>query len=132
MIQFITPREIETNSAWIEAYQEACLSSKEPRTIDVYQRTLRDFLLWLTECSGQTTFPLDEMTRTSVERYLLHLEETGYSVSHRTRTKSVLSSFCQWLIDEHGLLKRNPARGVEVPAQQILAPRVLKEDQRSI
>jgi site-specific recombinase XerC len=72
------------------------------------------------------------MTRTSVERYLLHFEETGYSVSHRTRCKSVLSSFCQWLIDEHSLLKRNPTRGVEVPAEQILTPRILDEDQRSI
>jgi len=44
----------------------------------------------------------------------------------------VLSGFCQWLIDEHSLLKRNPTRGVEVPAEQILAPRVLEEDQRSI
>src|SRR5947199_5690591 len=125
MIQSETLREIETNSAWIEAYQQACLSTKDPGTIDAYQRALRDFLLWLTERSGQVTFPLDQMTRTSVERYLQHLEETGYSVSHRTRCKSVLCGFCQWLIDEHSLLKRNPARGVEVPAEQILAPRVL-------
>lgn len=132
MIQSFMSLQEETNSAWIEAYQQACLSTKNPDTIDVYQRTLRDFLLWLTERSGRATFPLDHMTRTSVECYLLHLEETGYSVSHRTRSKSVLGGFCQWLIDEHNLLKRNPTRGVEVPAQQILAPRVLNEKQRSI
>jgi site-specific recombinase XerD len=133
MIQPVTSQEIKSNSAWIEAYQEACLFTKDPGTIDIYQRALRNFLLWLCEGSGLTTFPLDQMTRTSVERYLLHLEETGYSVSHRTRCKSVLSSFCQWLIDEHSLLKRNPARGLEVPAQQVLAPpRILHEDQRSI
>src|SRR5262249_22615763 len=118
MIQSETLREIDTNSACIEAYHEACLSTKDPGTIDVYQRALRDFLLWLAERSGQTTFPLDQMTRTSVEYYFLHLEEAGYSVSHRTRSKSVLSSFCQWLIDEHSLLKRNPARSIEVPAEQ--------------
>jgi site-specific recombinase XerD len=132
MIQSETTQKGETNNAWIEAYREACLSTKDPGTIDAYQRALRDFLVWLDECSGQTTLPFDRMTRTSVERYLLHLEETGYSVSHRTRCKSVLSGFCQWLIDEHSLLKRNPARGVEVPAEQILAPRVLDKDQRSI
>jgi site-specific recombinase XerD len=132
MIQAKTLRKIETNSAWIEAYQQACLSTKDPSTKDAYQRALRDFLLWLAERSGQSTFPLDQMTRTSVEGYFLHLEGAGYSVSHRTRSKSVLSSFCQWLIDEHSLLKRNPARGVEVPAEQILAPRVLDKDQRSI
>lgn len=60
------------------------------------------------------------------------LEEAGYSVSHRTRIKSVLSGFCQWLIDEHELLKRNPARGLEIAAQQVLAPRVLSDEQRTI
>jgi site-specific recombinase XerD len=44
--------------------------------------------------------------------------------------KSVLSSFCQWLIDEQGILKRNPARNLELPAQQLLAPRILSEKQR--
>ncbi len=132
MIQSETLREIETNSQWIEAYQQACLSTKDPGTIDAYQRALRDFLLWLNEWFGQTAFSLDQVTRASVERYFLYLEEAGYSVSHRTRSKSVLSGFCQWLVDEHGLLKRNPARGVEIPAQQVLAPRILEEDQRSI
>ena len=132
MIQSETLREAETSSGWIEAYREACLSTKDPGTVDAYQRALRDFLLWLTESSGQATFPFDQMTRICVERYFFHLEETGYSVSHRTRSKSVLNDFCQWLIDEHSLLKRNPVRGVEVPAEQVLAPRVLDKDQRSI
>jgi len=120
------------NSIWITAYREACLSGKNPGTIDVYQRTLRDFLFWLTQRYGQTLFPLDQLTRTSVERYMTSLEGAGYSVSHRTRIKSVLGSFCQWLIDEHGLLKRIPAQGLEIPAQQVLAPRVLSDEQRSI
>ncbi len=100
MIQSETPLQEGTNSAWIQAYEDACLSTKNPGTIDAYQRALCDFLFWLTERSGQSTFPLDQMTGTSVERYLLHLEETGYSVSHRARSKSVLSSFCQWLDSE--------------------------------
>src|SRR5260370_3850798 len=132
MIQSETLREIETSSQSIEASEQACLSTKDPGTIDAYQRALRDFLLWLNEWFGQTAFSLDQVTRASVERYFLYLEEAGYSVSHRTRSKSVLSGFCQWLVDEHGLLKRNPARGVEIPAQQVLAPRILEEDQRSI
>ncbi len=120
------------NSIWITMYIEACLSGKNPGTIDIYQRTLRDFLLWLTQRSGQTPFPFNQLTRTSVEHYMALLEEAGYSVSHRTRIKSVLSGFCQWLIDEHGLLKRNPTRGLEIPAQQLLAPRMLSDEQRSI
>ena len=46
--------------------------------------------------------------------------------------KSVLSSFCQWLVEEQGVLKRNPTRNLELPAQQMLAPRVLPERQRII
>jgi len=120
------------NDIWITTYGEACLSRKSPGTIDAYQRVLRDFLLWLAERPGHASFHLNQLTRTMVEIYMTSLEEAGYSVSHRTRVKSVLSGFCQWLIDEHGLLKRNPARGLELPAQQVLAPRMLSEEQRSI
>ena len=120
------------NNTWISIYSEECLSRKNPGTIDVYQRVLRDFLLWLDPRAGYTSFHVDQLTRTTVEMYITSLQETGYSVSHRTRVKSVLSSFCQWLIDEHGLLKRNPTRGLELPAQQVLAPRILSEEQRSI
>src|SRR5258708_39345501 len=120
------------HTSWISTYSEACLSRKNPGTIDVYQRVLRDFLLWLAEHPGHASFRLDQLTRTTVEMYLAALEEAGYSVSHRTRVKSVLSSFCQWLIDEHGLLKRNPTRGLELPAQPLLAPRMLSQEQRSL
>ena len=120
------------HTIWISTYSEACLSRKNPGTIDVYQRVLRDFLLWLAELPGHASFHLDQLTRTTVEMYLAALEEAGYSVSHRTRVKSVLSSFCQWLIDEHGLLKRNPTRGLELPAQPLLAPRMLSQEQRSL
>ena len=120
------------NDIWISTYSEACLVQKNSRTIHVYQRVLRDFLGWLTERPGHTLSYLDQLTRTAVETYLASLEEAGYSVSHRTRVKSILSGFCQWLIDEYGLLKRNPTRGLELPPQQVLAPRVLSEEQRSI
>jgi len=125
------PHETD-NSIWLSTYIEACLSRKNPGTLDVYQRVLRDFLLWLAQRSEHTPFHFDQLTRTTVETYLASLEEAGYSVSHRTRVKSVISSFCQWLIEEHGLLKRNPARGLELPPQQVLAPRMLSDEQRSI
>src|SRR5437868_7601074 len=109
------------NSIWISTYSKACLSRKSLGTIDVYQRVLRDFLLWLDSRPGHSSFRLEQLTRTTVEMYITSLEEAGYSVSHLMRVKSVLGSFCQWLIDEHGLLKRNPVRNLEFPAQQVLA-----------
>lgn len=118
------------HSAWIATYSEACLSQKNDGTVDVYQRVLRDFLLWLTAHTEPSPSPFLQLTRTTVEMYLDFLEKAGYSVSHRVRVKSVLSNFCQWLIDEYGLLKRNPTRSLEIPAQQVLAPRVLSDEQR--
>lgn len=60
------------------------------------------------------------------------MEASGYGASHRLRAKSAISGFCVWLIEEKGLLRRNPARGVEIPSQQILAPRRLSPDQRYV
>jgi site-specific recombinase XerD len=123
----------ETNSSiWISTYSEACLSRKNPGTIDVYQRVLRDFLLWFSPQPGPLSSHFDQLARTTVEIYLTSLEEAGYSVSHRRRVKSVMSNFCQWLIDEHGLLKRNPTQGLAVPSSQVLAPRRLSDEQRSL
>src|SRR5216683_2696325 len=108
--------ESKDHSAWIAVYSEACLSQKNPGTADVYQRILRDFFCWFTEAVGSSPSFFPQLTRTMVEMYLNSLEQTGYSLSHRVRVKSVLSNFCQWLIDEQGLLKRNPARSLELPA----------------
>src|SRR6266699_3686046 len=63
---------------------------------------------------------------------LASLEQEGFSLNHRARVKSTISSFARWLMEEKGLLQRNPTRGVDLPSQQILAPRRLSEDQRYI
>ena len=57
------------------------------------------------------------------------LKEQGYSVSHRTRVKSVIKQFCQWLIEEKEEVKKNPTRGIEIKPQQLLASRILISDQ---
>ena len=124
--------ESQDHAAWIAFYSEACLSQKNPGTADVYQRILRDFFLRLAESLGSSSSFFPQLTRSTVELYLNGLEKTGYSLGHRVRVKSVLSNFCQWLIDEQGTLKRNPARSLELPAQQVLAPRILSAKQRII
>lgn len=53
-------------------------------------------------------------------------------MSHRSRAKSIINGFCQWLIEDKEALKRNPTRGLVVAAQQTLAPRVLSPDQRFV
>lgn len=73
-----------------------------------------------------------QLTKTAVEVYLASLEQEGFSLNHRARVKSTISSFARWLMEEKGLLQRNPTKGVDLPSQQMLAPRQLSEDQRFI
>ena len=106
---------------------------KDEATVDAYLRILRQFTAWVTKLPGQGgQFVPSQLTTTAVERYLSVLKEQGYSVSHRTRVKTVINGFCQWLIEEKQALTRNPTRGVEIKAQQVLAPRILSPDQRFV
>ncbi len=111
----------------------ASLGGRSAATVDAYGRILRSLTGWVAERPGGIEgFRPDLFTRTAVETYLKELEGRGYSVSHRSRVKSVASGFAGWLIEEKDLLGRNPTRGVEVPAQALLAPRRLSPDQRYV
>src|SRR2546425_515724 len=116
---------------WIESYVKEALGKHDESTVEVYQRILRHFTTWVVEVPGhEKRFMPTQLTKPSIELYLSHLRDQGYSVSHRGRVKSVLSGFCQWLMEEKEAIGRNPTRGIKVPTQQILAPRVLEPDQR--
>lgn len=120
-------------SEWLIAYQTACLDAKDDATRDAYGRILRQFGAFVARLPGMGhTFQPAQLTPTVIERYLAALKEQGYSVSHRSRVKSVLKQFCQWLIEEQGVLSRNPTRGIEVNAQEMLTPRVLSPEQRFV
>ena len=129
----IVPFPSTGNEEWVLSYQQACFTKHDEATIDAYTRILRQFTAWVAKRPGHSKhFQPDQLTATVVEGYLSLLKEQGYSVSHRTRVKSVIKHFCQWLIDEKEALKRNPTSGIEIKAQQMLAPRVLSPDQRFV
>ncbi len=112
---------------------EQTLAGKAGGTVEVYLRIVRQLTAWIAARPGNGGhFRPAHFTRTALETYLAYLEAEGYSVSHRARVKSAASSFARWLIEEQGLLRRNPARGVEIPAQPLLAPRQLSPDQRYV
>jgi site-specific recombinase XerD len=116
----------------LEEY-EHFLSGKAEGTIESYLRTVRNLMEWIAARPGNSGhFQPHQLTKTAVEMYLASLEQGGYSVNHRARVKSTISSFARWLMEEKGLLQRNPTRGVDLPSQQMLAPRILSEDQRYI
>jgi len=108
------------------------LSGKATGTVDAYGRILRQLTAWIVARPGNGSFQPEHFTRTALETYLASLATGGYSVSHRMRVKAVAGGFARWLIEEKGLLRRNPARGVDVPAQPMLAPRQLGLDQRYV
>jgi site-specific recombinase XerD len=109
------------------------IAAKNPATVDAYMRAIRQFTTWLQDRPGAGgRFVPDHFTRTAVETYLAHLEAEGYSVSHRARLKAALAGFARWLIEEKEVLRRNPTRGIEVGAQESLAPRLLTPDQRYV
>ncbi len=116
----------------VEEYLDG-LGGKSPSTVEAYGRVLRRLEDWISERPGSGgEFRAELLTRTAVQTYLSELGASGYSANHRAKVKSAVSGFGRWLVEEKGLLRRNPARGVEVPPQQQLAPRLLSSDQRYV
>jgi site-specific recombinase XerD len=72
------------------------LSGKAGTTVDAYQRELRNFLDWISQRAGNSG-PFDaqqELTKTTLQSYLTHLQSEGHSVSHCARVKSAVGGFC--------------------------------------
>lgn len=121
-----------TDQLLLQEY-EHFISRKAEGTIDAYVRTMRHVMGWIAQRPGNSGhFQPQQLTKTAVEIYLAFLDQEGFSLNHRARVKSTISSFARWLIEEKGLLQRNPTRGIDLPSQQMLAPRELSEDQRYI
>ncbi|BCL78993.1 tyrosine recombinase XerD [Ktedonobacteria bacterium brp13] len=126
IIQPFPGQDAET---WITAYREEILASKDAATIATYTRILTKFADYLAHRPGNhEQFHPQAITRTSVEFFLATLP----SPSYKKQAKAALSGFCLWLQEDKHLLDRNPTRGVNVPAQALLTPRELSEDQRYV
>ena len=98
------------------------LANKAEGTIEAYLRTARQVMIWAASRPGNGgVFQPQHLTKTAVEMYLASLEREGLSLLHRARVKSALSTFARWLIEEKGLLQKNPTRGIDLPAIQTLA-----------
>src|SRR2546421_6965382 len=88
----------------LEEY-EHFLSGKAEGTIEAYLRTVRQMMEWVAaRPSNSGHFQPQQLTKTATEIYLAHLEREGYSLNHRARVKSAISSFASWLVEEKGLL----------------------------
>jgi site-specific recombinase XerD len=128
----VVERQEGTDEDLVDEYLKT-LSGKSASTVEAYERILRRLTAWIAERpGGDGGFRAELLTRTAVETYLSELGTSRYSANHRAKVKSAVSGFGRWLVEEKGLLPSNPARGVEVPPHQQLAPRVLSPDQRYV
>ncbi len=90
-------------------------------------------IAWIAQQPGHHgLFQPAQLTKTTVERYLAHLEQEGLSSSHCACVKSTISSFAHFLIEEKGLLQRNPTRGIDLSPAPLFAPPQLSKELRSI
>src|SRR6266852_1639593 len=127
----IVPFPKDPASRWIETYQRTYLAQRSGGTAAVYVGILRHFTQWIVEQAGKRDmFHLELLTTRAIERYLSNLDTHGYSFSHRKRAKSVITHFCQWLVDDpEAPLLQNPARGITIarPSRQAQenSPRIL-------
>ena len=85
-------------AAWIDAYQEEILTTKDEATIEAYTRILEKFAVWLSLHPGNSgRFHPQTMTRTAIEGFL----ETLPSYSYKKQARRPL-----WLLS---LVARRPA-----------------------
>ena len=133
----ILPFPTASTNVWVEEYQRACLTLQDAGTIRVYRHILFQFIQWMEQQPGrEEPFAPEQITAALVKRYLTDLAAQGYSSSHWKRVKSVLSHFCQWLIEDKALLRSNPTRGLVMEGTEsrppAAVPRVLTPIQRLV
>jgi site-specific recombinase XerD len=121
---------------WIQEYQQTRLTSHLSGTIAVYTSILHHFTQWIVDQTRKRhSFHPEQITPPTITLYLSDLAAQGYSLSHRKRVLSVLTHFCQWLVDAKHALPHNPTRGMKVASStdsQGLPPHPLTPTQRVI
>jgi site-specific recombinase XerD len=123
---------IEEARALLGEYEQY-LAGKAAGTVAAYLRTMRHLIGWIVQLPGnEGQFEPQQLTQPVVEQYLGHLEQEGLGLAHRARVRSTISNFAQYLIEEKGLLRRNPTRGIELPAIPMLPGSHLSPDQREL
>ncbi len=133
----IVPFPSSERNPWIEGYQQERLSTRDTDTIRVYRHILQAFTQWVGKQAGKANqFEPSQITPPLVEQYLTGLAAQEYSLSHCKRVKSVISQFCQWLIEDKAVLRHNPTRDLVMETPETSAPtaalRVLTPVQRLV
>src|SRR5207302_3290089 len=90
---------VEALHTLIDEYEQF-LSGKAEGTTEAYLRTVRHLIEWVAQLPDNNgSFQPQQLTQTTVEKYLTHLEQEGLSLNHRARVKSTISNFAQFMIE---------------------------------
>jgi len=89
-------------------------------TLEVYVRNIQDFNVFLKDKL------LEEIKKSDIQRYLLHLKARAITSSSRARKLSALRQFFNFLVEEE-VITDNPTLLIDLPKQKRLLPKTLTE-----
>ena len=109
-------------SSWISMFLEAQAAElgAATNTLLAYGRDLKDFHGWL----ARRNSVLDDVTRSSIEEYLVFCDAQGLSKSTRARRLSAIKQLYRFAFEE-GLRSDNPAIQISGPGQDKRLPKIL-------
>ncbi|MGA1594239.1 MAG: site-specific integrase, partial [Ilumatobacteraceae bacterium] len=101
------------------------LTSLSDRTREAYRTDLRLFAEWVARMRVSSP---EEVTRTSVRRYVANLSTRQYARRSIARKAAALRRYFRWTV-ETGRLTADPMAGVQVSGGESRLPRVLDRDE---
>ena len=109
-------------SSWISMFLEAQAAElgAATNTLLAYGRDLKDFDSWL----ARKNSVFDDVTRSSIEEYLVFCDAQGLSKSTRARRLSAIKQLYRFAFEE-GLRSDNPAIQISGPGQDKRLPKIL-------
>ncbi len=94
-------------------------------TLNSYSRDLKNFLDFIQD---QNVSKWNDVKRTHIMKYLIHMRNSGKAASTITRNIASVRSFFQFLIQE-GMISENPSTDLETPKQEKKLPEILTPDE---
>lgn len=100
----------------LSRYHHHLFSEKRysPRTIDSYERDLRDFISWLEKQAAPAEASINAVQTWQIRQWISHLHRNGLSGKSLQRKLSSIRRFYRFLLRE-GLIEYNPVVDVQSP-----------------
>ncbi len=121
------PLPRDAAAGWLERFHNHLAHERRmsPRTLESYQRDLRQIMAW---CRGQGIADWAELDQHQVRAYVAWRHRRGLSGKSLQRELSALRSLYRYLLRE-GAVNQNPAQGVRAPKSEQRLPATLDADQ---